>query len=129
MATRYKGIVGRNTVIVPGIIHRNHMVKAKEKKTVRYEKEDVSIGPVVGITVIVIVIFVILLVFLSDFFIGSKEEMVYETQLKPESVSLKELLAEENEILTSYKLLDPDKGIYRIPVEEAMKILTEESPK
>ena len=52
--------------------------------------------------------------------------MVYERQLNPESVSLKEILAEENEILTSYKILDPDKGIYRIPVEQAMKILTEE---
>jgi uncharacterized ion transporter superfamily protein YfcC len=102
------------------------MEKAKEKNTVRYEKEDVRIGPVIGITVFVIIIFVILLVFLSDYFIGSKEEMVYETQLKPESVSLKELLAEENEILTTYKILDPDKGIYRIPVEQAMKILVEE---
>ena len=77
------------------------MVKAKEKNTVRYEKEDVRIGPVIGITVIVIVVFVILLVFLSDYFIGSKEEMVYETQLKPESASLIEIL-----MLVSLKFLN-----------------------
>ena len=77
------------------------MVKAKEKNTVRYEKEDVRIGPVIGITVIVIVVFVILLVFLSDYFIGSKEEMVYETQLNPESASLIEIL-----MLVSLKFLN-----------------------
>ena len=102
------------------------MVKEEKKNTVRFEKEDVRIGPVIGITVVLIIVFITLLVFLSNYFIGSKEEMVYERQLKPESVSLKEILAEENEILTTYKILDPDKGIFRIPVEQAMKILAQE---
>jgi len=33
---------------------------------------------VIGITVILIIVFISLLVFLSDYFIGAKEELVYE---------------------------------------------------
>ncbi len=77
------------------------MVKAKEKNTIRYEKEDVKIGPVIGISVVLIMVFITLLVFLSNYFIGSKEEMVYERQLKPESTSLNEIL-----MLVSLKFLN-----------------------
>ncbi len=37
---------------------------------------------------------------------------------------LKQLRAREKEALTSYKLLDSGKGIYQIPIDSAMKILT-----
>jgi hypothetical protein len=99
----------------------------KGKHRVRHEKRDVNLIAVAGIAVIMIVVFIVVLVLLTDYFIKSKEEIVHEKQLKPESVDLKSILTEENEILSTYELLDPAKKIYRIPIKRAMQILAEES--
>ncbi len=60
---------------------------------------------------------------------GYKEDIIYESQLKPESTDLKKIQVEESEILSTYQLLDPVKGVYRIPIEQAMKLLAEEASK
>ena len=83
--------------------------------------------PVWGLTSIIILI--VILVLLSDYFSVMQTDMVYDTQLKPESVTLNDLQAEEQAILTSYKLIDPEKAVYRIPVERAMQLLAEEAAK
>lgn len=90
-----------------------------------YEKKDVNIKFVIGISFLSIVAFVIILVLLTDYFISAESEIIYETQLQPESVNLKDLLAEEEEVLTTYKILDAEKGVYRIPIDRAMKLLSE----
>jgi hypothetical protein len=90
-----------------------------------YEKKDVNLKFVIGISLLSIVIFVVIIVFLTDYFITEESKIVYETQLQPESVNLKDLLAEEEEILTTYKILDAEKGIYRIPIERAITLLAE----
>ena len=94
---------------------------------VRYEKNDVKILPVIGIALSLIVVLIVILVFLSDFFLGLKEEIVYQTQLKPESVELKDLRQAEAKTLTSYEILDASRGIYRIPVDQAIEILARET--
>ena len=90
-----------------------------------YEKKDVNLKFVIGISLLSIVIFVVIIVFLTDYFISEESKIVYETQLQPESVNLKDLQAEEEEILTTYKILDAEKGIYRIPIERAINLLAE----
>ena len=99
------------------------------KNKVRYEKQDVNLISVIGISAVLIIIFIIILVFLSDFFIASKEDEIYESQLKPESVDLKKIQSEEDKILTTYELLDPENAVFRIPVDQAMRILAEEASK
>ena len=96
---------------------------------VRYEKKDVNIKVVMSIGLGVIFIFIVILVLLSDYFTVMQEDAIYNTQLKPESVSLNELHAEEKEILTTYKLIDPEKDIYRIPIDRAMQLVAEEAAK
>jgi hypothetical protein len=56
-----------------------------------------------------------------------KENIVYETNLKPVSADLREIRSMETETLTNYKLLDKDNGIYQIPIERAMQLIAEES--
>ena len=94
---------------------------------VRYEKNDVKILPVIGIASFLIVVLIVLLIFLSDYFLGVKEQIVYETQLKPESSDLKKLREAELETLTSYKILDANRGIYQIPIDKAISTLAGES--
>lgn len=92
-----------------------------------YEKLDINVPFIIGIAFVTIIILLILLVALNDYFIAEKEQMVYELQLKPESTELRTINAFENEILNEYKILDANKGIYRIPIERAMKLMVEEN--
>lgn len=44
-------------------------------------------------------------------------------------ISYQELYTQEQEYLTTYKLLDAEKGVYQIPVERAMQIIAQEKGK
>ena len=67
-----------------------------------------------------------MIVVLIDIFKIHKESAVYDSVLSKESKELAELRAYEQETLNNYKLLDAEKGIYQIPVQRAMQLLTEE---
>ena len=92
-----------------------------------YEKRDVNIFMVIGLSVFLVAILVVILVFLMDYFVDAKEQMVYEVQLQPESVDLQSLEAADKEELSTYKILDAERGIYRIPIEQAMELLAKEA--
>jgi hypothetical protein len=101
----------------------------ENNNTAGYEKRDVNIVMIIGSSVFLVAILVIILVFLVDYFVETKEEMVYEIQLKPESVELKTLEAADEEILNGYKVLDEKRGVYRIPIDRAMELLAKEESK
>ena len=92
-----------------------------------YEKRDVNIFMVIGLSVLSVTLLIIILVFLIDYFVESKEQMIYDAQLQPESADLNSLLVAEEEELTSYKVLDIERGVYRIPVDRAMELLVKEA--
>ena len=103
------------------------MVKTVDKNDAGYEKRDVNIFMVIGLSVLLVSLLIVILVFLIDYFVDSKEQMIYEAQLQPDSVELKSLLASEQEELTSFKILDAERGIYRIPIDLAMELLVKEA--
>ncbi len=103
------------------------MVDKNDKKNAGYEKRDVNIFMVIGLSILSVVLLIIILVFLIDYFVESKEQMIYEAQLQPESADLNSLLVAEEEELTSYKVLDTERGVYRIPVDRAMELLVKEA--
>jgi hypothetical protein len=92
-----------------------------------YEKSDVKLGKIALWGTTATVILVALIMFSLDFFKVTREELIYDMVLKPESVKLIELRMRESEELTSYSVIDAEKGIYRIPIEEAMKIIIKEA--
>ena len=98
-----------------------------ENNSAGYEKRDVNIVMVIGISVFLVSLLVVILVFLMDYFVDTKEQMVYEVQLQPESVELQDLDAADMEELTTYKILDAERGMYRIPIERAMELLAKEA--
>ena len=103
------------------------MVDKNDKNNAGYENRDVNIFMVIGASVLLVVLLIVILVFLIDYFVESKEQMIYETQLRPESADLNSLLAADEEELTSYKVLDIERGVYRIPVDRAMELLVKEA--
>jgi hypothetical protein len=103
------------------------MTATNNNNSAGYEKRDVNILMVIGLSVFLVALLVVILVFLTDYFVETKEQMIYEAQLQPESVDLKTLLAVQKEELTSYKILDAKRGIYRIPIDRAMELLVREA--
>ncbi len=92
-----------------------------------YEKSDVSVNKLVLWGVLSVVILTIIVIFIMDFFVATREELIYEQQLRPESVALRELRAHEAETLNSYRIIDSTKGKYQIPIKRAMQLMADEA--
>ncbi len=93
----------------------------------QYEKQDINISKIIGYAVAIIVILASILVFLNEYFVFARDNLVYEKVLKPESIELREIRAAEEKELNTYKLLDADNGIYQIPIERAIQVIADET--
>lgn len=91
-----------------------------------YDKTDVNITKIVGYTFTIIIVLIAIVVFLYEVFVFSKEQAVYDLVLRPESKMLRELRAREDQQLNSYKVLDEEEDIYQIPIDQAIKIISNE---
>jgi len=92
-----------------------------------YETSDVNAKKIIIVGLTSAIVLALILVGLYQLFIAETEKQVYEAVLKPESIPLRDLRAREEETLNSYKLLDPAKQLYQIPIARAMQLLAEEA--
>lgn len=92
-----------------------------------YEKRDVNVRNLVLVTIICIIIVVVAAIWVRSFFTRVTEETVYQMVLKPGSLTLQELRTHEDEALNKYRIIDITKGIYQIPIDSAMVILSREA--
>jgi DNA-binding LytR/AlgR family response regulator len=91
-----------------------------------YERQDVNVRRLLLVTLAVLLLIVVVIWAMNEYFFMAREDLVYETVLKPESAEWRELVARETETLNSYKVIDAQKGIYQIPIERAMDLLARE---
>lgn len=94
---------------------------------VGYERKDINVWMTLVSTVVVIVVIVASIIFVDEIFVHTKERMIEQYVLKPESIQLRDLRAQETEVLTTYEVLDKNKGVYRIPISRAMKLMADEA--
>lgn len=92
-----------------------------------YEKGDVNVGRMLVFTAIAIVFTLLVVVFMNEFFLFEKERIVQEMVLSPESKELRELRAREDRELHSYAVIDTANGVYRIPIDRAMRLMADEA--
>jgi hypothetical protein len=92
-----------------------------------YEHKDVSGKSVILYGILGVIIIVIFSFLLVEYFDVETEKMVEEMVLAPKSEAIVKLHAREAEELATYKLLDPEKEIYRIPIDSAMVIVVNEA--
>lgn len=92
-----------------------------------YETGEVNVKKIIVVGLLSAIVLAAILIGLYQLFIAQAEKQIYESVLKPESVPLRDLRAREDEILNSYKLLDPTKKIYQIPIARAMQLLADEA--
>ena len=94
-----------------------------------YEARDASSKKIIIWGIAGIVFIVIILALLTEYFLFVKEEFYLEIVEEPRSQELLDMRKKESEELNSYKLLDKDKGVYRIPIDRAMELVVEEASK
>ncbi len=92
-----------------------------------YETGDVNVKKIVLYGLGFAIVLALILFGLYQLFTAETEKQIYESVLKPESVPLRDLRAREDEILNSYKLLDPAKQVYQIPIARAMQLMADEA--
>ncbi len=92
-----------------------------------YEKKDINVKKILIATVIIVIFLVVSVLFVDEIFVHEKEQLITDVVLKPVSIQLRDLRAKEDEVLGTYKLLDPQKGVYQIPIERAMKVYADEA--
>ena len=90
-----------------------------------YEARDANVGQVVIIGIAFVIILVITLVLVDQYFNITKEKDIQEMVLKPQSVTLREVRAREDEILGAYRVIDSAKGIYQIPINRAIELIAQ----
>ena len=66
---------------------------------------------------------------MNDYFTPVKKPVIYDESVRPEYIQLQEIKERENNILSSYKIIDKEKGIYQIPVDSAVKLISDEYSK
>ena len=92
-----------------------------------YEKRDTSIRSILVTTIITVAVIVVSVIVVYDYFISTREAVIYDQSLRPEAVELVALRAAEDSILTSYELIDTLNKTYRIPIDRAMELQAAES--
>lgn len=92
-----------------------------------YEKKDANARAIIIGLVVGVLIIVVALIGLDQLYVLTREEVVKENVLSQVDPRLRELHASETRILTSYGVIDKDKGIYRVPIDRAMELMVEEA--
>ncbi|HHM02816.1 MAG TPA: hypothetical protein ENJ15_07355 [Caldithrix abyssi] len=91
---------------------------------VSYEKNDVNVkvmGIIAFLLVVLIAGFVILL---DDYFVYNVEKVeVREERPNPELISIRQ---QADEQLSGYGIVDKEKGLYKIPIDQAIKVVISE---
>ncbi len=92
-----------------------------------YEQRDANLKGLLWVTLVSIIIIVIAILWVKDLFLTTREALITEMVLQPESAALRELRAQETDMLENYRILDAAKGIYQIPINRAMELMAQEA--
>lgn len=93
-----------------------------------YETRDVSLRHLTVVAVASVLLLILILVGVREYFIFSKEKQIYQTVLAPPSPKLMALRSYESQRLNSYGPAD-EAGYYHIPIERAKALLLQEAPR
>lgn len=100
---------------------QHHTPSAKDG----YEHQDFKAINGIWMSIVFIIFMVLTFVFLNEWFNFTVESEKHDTQMIPQSVLLRDVRAREQEILTTYAVIDSTKGIYRVPITKAMEMMVD----
>jgi hypothetical protein len=92
-----------------------------------FDKSEPRALLIAGLGIGTIIGLVVVLLGVQAYFDHIKAEATYEKVLVPVSDDLKNIHAQEDEELNTYKFLDRNQGVVQIPISRAMQLITEEA--
>ncbi|MCF7903001.1 MAG: hypothetical protein K9M19_06190 [Candidatus Marinimicrobia bacterium] len=90
-----------------------------------YEKADIQLKWVAVVGVLFVVMLAAIAIGTKSQFIKDKNEVIYEQVLQPASPQLRDVRAHDEALLNDYQIISRPKGIYQIPIEQAMQVMAE----
>jgi hypothetical protein len=106
-------------------VHENEIRHADPKEG--FDKQEPQAGAIAGFAIGSVVLLIITIVALQQYFNKIWEEAVYEKVLAPPSEQLIDLHNREDWNLTHYGYSDKASGTVRIPVDRAMELFKQEA--
>lgn len=92
-----------------------------------FDHAEPKTGPIVGFAIGCVLLLVLTIVALQQYFNKIWDEAVYEKVLAPPSEQLKQLHYREDWYLTHFSFTDKKTGVVRIPLNEAMDKFVQEA--
>ncbi|MDZ7638164.1 MAG: hypothetical protein U5J83_07920 [Bryobacterales bacterium] len=92
-----------------------------------YEETDARVGFIAWAGVAIVVFLVVTVLSVQAYFDSVHEREEYVKVLEPVSEDYKNLRAREDAELFSYKFVDREKGIVRLPIQRAMDLVVAEA--
>jgi hypothetical protein len=89
-------------------------------------KENLDTGMIVTIGVLLVVLTFVLILLVQGWFYQAQHDEYVRKVVEPRSEDLASAIADQQESLHTYRMLDPDAGTVAIPVERAMELVVRE---
>jgi hypothetical protein len=89
-------------------------------------KENLDTGAIVTIGVLLVVLTFVLILLVEGWFYQAQHEEYVRKVIEPRSGKLASALAEQQEALHTYRVLDPKNGTVAVPIERAMELVVRE---
>jgi hypothetical protein len=88
-----------------------------------YDRREPNYKVLIPFVAVCVVLFLIIVFGVSEYYEIFREQLVEERVLLPQSPELLAVRAMEKKNLTTYGVVDKDKGVVRIPIERAMELV------
>lgn len=98
-----------------------------QSATAPYDTHEPNLRFIGALTGLIVLALIVLLLALQAYFDRLWEREVYVKVLAPESETLREVRAREEQQLHRYTYLDRQRGTVQLPIERAMELLIEEA--
>lgn len=106
--------------------HSTQIVAVHSDGGVDYDKRDPQYGLVALVSTVIIVAVILVIGGVQFVYERAHEKQVHDQQLVPVAGDLQTLRSREDGELHSYRVVDKDKGVVRIPIERAMELMEKE---
>ena len=94
-----------------------------------HEKNKKTIKTIQIISTFILIAITLFIIFLNNIFAPLKKPQIYDKSVRPEYMELQKLHEKEEKTLSTYRLINPEKGICGIPIDNAIKLTEDEYTK
>ena len=92
-----------------------------------YEKSDANFVVLFGISALIIITIMVCVLGVHEMYTFVRERTYRKAVLEAPNVELIEMQKKSSQILSTYGVVDGNRGVYRVPIEKAKELLVQEA--